>query len=364
MLSQRLTNSDTITPPENKTLQLHWPFGRTVFLAALLLLLLVVISEGLSRLLVKLEVLQPPPIGSHNAELDVKLSLLDRRIETHGRIDCIFLGSSQTDSAIDPETFSVAFQENSGKTIHCFNFSLATLTAEPAGKIAAILAQRYHPALLIYGTSARDYSLDFGEWARPLLNDPWVRYMSEDFNLRGWLIEHSYTVRYLVLIRQQTNPDYRVFTQELRSGLTAFGYKPAAGNDLENRKTDFIPEYSISQRDLVGLDQFLRLQSQDLQILVVETPVHHSFLPYYVEADAEAYETKFITPIADFIEQYHVQFWRSQNAINEIVPDSGWSDTRHLNTEGGIIFSQWLGQKMVAEIASRKFEVPFQSENP
>ena len=364
MPSQRLTTSGTISLPENHTLQLHWPLGKTVFLAAIILLLFIAASEGLSRLLVELEINQPPPIGSHNAELDVKLSLLDQWVKTHGRIDCIFLGSSQADSAIDPESFASAYQESGGKTIHCFNFSLATLTAEPAGKIAAILEQRYHPALLIYGTSARDYSLNFGEWARPLLDDPWVRYKSGHFNLRGWLIEHSYTARYLVLIRQQTNPDYRVFTQELRAGLTTLGYKPTGGNDLENRKTDFIPEYSISQRDLVGLDQLLRLQSQDLQILVVEIPVHHSFLPYYVEADPEAYETQFITPIADFIEQYHVQFWRSQNAINEIVPDSGWSDTRHLNTEGGFLFSQWLGQKMAAEIAARKFEVPFQSEIP
>jgi hypothetical protein len=362
MLSQRPNTSEEITSSKKRSLQLHWPLGKTALLATLILILFSAVFEGFTRLLVEIETIQPPPIGSLNAELDVKLALLDQWVDAHGRIDCLFLGSSQADSAIDPAAFAAAFQQQSGNTIQCFNFSLATLTAEPAGQIAAILAQRYQPALLVYATSARDYSLNFGEWARPLLDDPWVRYTSGDFNLRGWMIDRSFAVRSLILIRQQSNPDYRSFTQELRSGLTIFGYKPASGNDLRNEKTNFIPEYSISQQDLVGLDQLLRLQSQDLEILIVEIPVHHSFLPYYIEADLQAYETKFITPITSFIEPYDVQFWRSQGAIEKIIPDSGWSDTRHLNAEGGTLFSQWLGRLMAAKITARQFKAPFQSE--
>lgn len=363
MPSQRSTTPEEISTSESPTLQLHWPLGKTALLSVLILFLFATAFEGLSRLLVESQTFPPPPIGSLNAELDVKLSLLDQWVKTNGRIDCLYLGSSQANSAVDPEVFAAAYQQRSGHTIHCFNFSLATLTAEPAGQIAAILAKRYQPALLIYVTSARDYSLDFGEWARPLRDDPWVRYQSGEFNLRGWLIEHSFAVRYLILIRQQGDPDYRSFTQNLKAGLTALGYKPASGNDLTNEKTNFIPSYSISQQDLVGLDQLLRLQSQDLQVLVVEVPVHHSFLPYYVEADQQAYETQFIAPISAFIEQYGVQWWRSQDAIEEIIPDSGWSDTRHLNAEGGKLFSQWLGHEMAAKINARMFEVPFQSES-
>ncbi len=150
------------------TLQVTRACGKTLGLAILLVALAWGGSEVVLRLLAALSFIQPPSLGSLNAELDVKLPLLDRMAK-EGEIDCLFFGSSQFDSAADPQVFSRAYAELTGQPLRCFNFSLGTLTAQPAGQLAGILVRRYHPGLLIFGTSARDYSTDFGELTRPLL---------------------------------------------------------------------------------------------------------------------------------------------------------------------------------------------------
>ncbi|MHC1784652.1 MAG: hypothetical protein AB9891_18180 [Anaerolineaceae bacterium] len=283
--------------PPNGTLVLDQPFGLVFLRAALMLLIAWGLAEGLVRAMVGAGLLAPPRIGSVNAELDTKLLLLDEYLRVNGPVNCFFLGSSQFDEAINPAVFDEVFLSEAGRQIRCFNFSLGTMTASPAGKIARLLVEKYDPRLLFIGISARDFSDDFGELTRPLVDDPWVRYSLGEFTLSGWLTEHSYTYRELLTIRSALNPDYMVFHDRLSYQLTDSGYLQLEGSDLSNPKKNFIPNFSMTNEDMGGLDEIAALNSDNLQVVFVEVPVHYSFIPYYIHADPDAYDSLFVEPI-------------------------------------------------------------------
>jgi hypothetical protein len=340
-------------------LQIKLPMGQTFVLAILILMTVWGVSEAAVRIFLIGTGSPAPHIGSLNAELDIKLSMLDALEEQKGQIDCIFLGSSQLDTGVDPEVFSRQFEENVGFEPVCFNFSLATLTASPAGVFAEILIRRYQPVLLIYGTSARDYSTNFGEWSRDLLQDPWVRYSLGEFDIRGWLIENSYAFRIPVFLKQQLSPDYRTFLQELSANLTEFGAAQVYSTNLSITKENFIPEYVRSSQDMEGLETLLALNGDATQVIVIEVPVHDTFLPHYLEADEEKYTTEFLIPISELVQLRGVPFWASGDQMQELIPDEGWNDTRHLNVQGAKIFSAWLADRLAEDITEGVINDPF-----
>jgi hypothetical protein len=331
--------------PVSRTLVIDRPFGMVFLRSAVIIIIAWFVAEMLVRAMVAAGMIPPPGIGSVNAELDTKLLLLDKYMRENGPVDCFFLGSSQFDEAVDPAVFDEVFLTESGRQLRCFNFSLGTMTASPAGRMARLLVERYHPRLLFIGISARDFSDDFGELTRPLLDDPWVRYSLGEFSVGGWLTEHSYAYRLMLTLRAYLNPDYIVFHDRLSYQLTETGYLQLEGSDLSNPKKNFIPNFSMTREDLAGLDEAASLNSDSLQVVYVEVPVHHSFIPYYIHADPDAYELLFAGPIsANFAEQ-NLPFWRTQNIMQELVPDEGWTDVKHFNRIGAEIFSTWLARQ-------------------
>ncbi len=348
------------TPDRPQTLQLTRPAPYTLGLGVLLLLVAWLAGEGVLRALVATGAVPLPAFRSLNAELDLKLVRLDELYRTNGRIDCIILGSSQTDQALDPEVFARAIAEGGGPAITCYNFSLGTLTASPAGTLAHLLAVRYHPTLLIYGTSARDYSSKFGELTRPLNQDAWVQYQLGQPSLEGWLAEHSLLYRQMLTWRTALNPDYQKFAARLTAQLTPYGYLVSQRTSLEDDDTNFIPEYRPLPEDLAGLDKLLALRSSGVQVLVFEVPVHPDFLNAYVEADRQAYFDAFLRPIQRRVQKQGAPFWATYELPGSILPDDGWSDMKHLNQRGGGIFSRWMANRTLDAIRSGEMADPFQ----
>lgn len=292
-----------------------------------------------------------PLLGSINAELDIKLQTLDSFVQKEP-IDCIFLGSSQLDAAINPAVFSKEYQRLTGKKINCYNFSLGTLTAGPAGQMGKLLTQRYHPKFLILGISARDFSRDFGELSRSFKDDPWVKYSTGEQNIAGWLTENSLFFRFASQLRSQLNPDYMDFRTGLLRSIQTDGYLYRAGNDLSTDSAPSIPKFGLYVEDLSGLDEVLSLKNENLQVIILEIPVHPGFLSLYVEGDQEEYYTKFRSPIQERIKEKGVPFILSQEMASSSIPDSGWNDVLHLNYQGTEIFSQWFAQKAVEILLS------------
>lgn len=331
--------------PPSRTLVIDRPSGLVFLRAALIIVAAWGAAEVLVRAAVFSGLIPPPGIGSVNAELDSKLLLLEKYTREYGPVDCFFLGSSQFDEAVNPAVFDEVFLAESGRRLQCFNFSLGTMTASPAGRMARLLAERYHPRLLFIGISARDFSDDFGELTRPLLDDPWVRYALGEFSVGGWLTEHSFAYRQMLTIRASLNPDYMIFHDRLSYQLTETGFLSLEGSELSNPKKNFIPNFSMTGEDLAGLDEAASLNSDSLQVVFVEVPVHHSFIPYYIHADPDAYERLFAEPISAYFAELNLPFWRTQEIMKDLVPDEGWTDVKHFNRTGAEIYSTWLARQ-------------------
>ncbi|BCY19306.1 MAG: SGNH/GDSL hydrolase family protein [Chloroflexi bacterium] len=330
------------------SLQITPPFGGVLFHAALILAGFWLAGEAVIRAGVTANLWPEPLLGTANAEMDIKIQALDR-LAREKPVDCIFLGSSQLDTAINPAVFSEEYQHLTGETLNCYNFSLGTLTAGPAGKIAAILVYRYHPKVLVAGISARDFSRDFGELARPLINDPWVREKLADTNPGGWLTDNSLFYRYLGQLRNQLNPDYMQFHTRLRRELAPDGFLQYGGNDLTIDTEEFIPKFKLNAEDLSGLDEVMAMKDQGVQVILVEVPVYPDFLPYYVEGDSVKYFREFREPIQKRVDVYGVPFIYSQEEIGTYLSASRWNDVKHLNIKGADVFSRWFA-KRAAEI--------------
>jgi hypothetical protein len=330
-----------------KSIQITPPFGGVLVSAVSLLTVFILVSEGIIRLGVHSSLWSEPLMGTVNAELDIKIQMLDK-IDNTERIECIFLGSSQFDSAVNPVWFSEEVEIRTGKNIKCFNFSLGTLTAGPAGTVAYMLNERYHPGLIIVGLSARDFSRDFGELTRPLKEDSWMKAQSGDPNLSGWITQNSRFFRLLNQLRNYFNPDYLDFHNRLKRDLMPDGFLNLTGNNLELDTENFIPKFGLLADDLNGLDELINLKNRGVQIVFVEVPVHPDFLPVYIEADRAAYEKKFRQPIIEKIEA-RVPFLLTQEVMEQSVDNKGWNDPKHLNSKGAEIFSRWLAETLVNE---------------
>jgi hypothetical protein len=328
-----------------RSLQITPPFGGVLVKAVLFLCIFCLTGEGVIRFGVSNGFWSEPLLGTVNAELDIKIQMLDK-VAKEKHLDCIFLGSSQFDAAIIPAVFSEQVYLLTGKKLNCFNFSLGTLTSGPAGKVAKMIINRYHPDLLVYGISARDFSRDFGELTRPLNSDPWMKYQLNEANIPGWITQNSLFFRLLNQIRVSFNPDYVVYSKSLFSLLEADGYLALSENKLIRDTDNFIPKYTLYSEDLSGLDEIINLRNYGIQVLIIEVPVHPSFLPVYVEANSNQYYKGFRQPITDRITQHGITFMYSQEEISKLIPDSGWNDYKHLNKDGAKVFSMWVAERI------------------
>ncbi len=320
------------------------PFGGVLLGAVFILVFVSLAGEFVIRLGMSLDFWPAPLLGSANAELDIKLQALDE-IARKEKVDCIFLGSSQLDTALNPSIFSETYEHETGYPIKCYNFSLGTLTAGPAGKIAALLVYRYQPELLVFGISARDFSRDFGELARPLIDDPWVKDRVGQPNLTGRLTEISMFFRFLSQNRVAFNPDYQTLRTRMLRQLNPDGFLQYNGNDLSIDTDAFIPKYKLHAEDLSGLDEVMATEAQGVRVIILEVPIYPDFLPHYVEGDSEKYFTMFRVPVQERINVYGAPFIYSQEAIGIHIPGSGWNDVKHLNTQGAEIFSRWFARR-------------------
>jgi hypothetical protein len=328
-----------------------------IFSRALALFLLVILSgEGLIRTGMWFKLWPEPELGSINAELDIKIQRLDSLVNEE-KVDCLFLGSSQMDAAVDPDIFSQEVFRLTGQKVNCYNFGLGTLTAGPAGTMARLLVNRYRPGLLVLGISARDFSRDFGELARSYKDDPWVKYSLGETNIPGWLFENSMFFRFANQLRSRMNPDYMEFHAGLLRSIQPNGYLYRSGNDLSMDSAPCIPKFELYKDDLTGLNEVLTLNGENLRVLVLEIPVYPGFLERYVENDRDKYASLFREPIMERISEAEVPLILSQEMAAKSIPDSGWNDVLHLNFRGTEIFTTWFARETVGKI-------PINPDNP
>ena len=333
-------------------------FGKTFWLAFILLIGFVGVSEWIARTEIFHAILTPPPMGSRHYQLGNKLSILNAAIKENGPVDCIMIGSSMVDVGFNPASFQNSYHAVTGRNIHCFNFGIDASSATSTAALAQILIEDYQPRLLIFGTDPRDYALP-SEDRDPavILETSWVQYRLGDFSLEGWLIEHSHFYRYRLhlsrlarlnfegTLRSSTKTTFEI----LPNGFTPFSKvstyinEPPEPGDDSFEVTYYSKVYSpyqIYDENLVALERIMGYK--ETQVIVVEMPVSDGL--YYFFGNGDKDYDRYISNVSELANRRHVPFWRTEPL--DFIPDIGWMDYSHLNTTGAEILSTWLGQQV------------------
>lgn len=290
-----------------------------------------------------------PGLNSPQPEFEIKLAYLNAFVETHGKVECIFLGSSVVWASINPTTFAETYAAETGETLTCFNFGISALSVVSASEVAEYLVKNYQPRYLFYGMTA-------GEFVRTekqaLLNTDWFSYQQGDFSLKGWLLDHSYAFRYYQRYQNWRFPDFRQelqVIQTLENEIWPNGFRPQSqpvldvrtvpSRELDGAIFEFLSDYSIKPESLAGLEKLISLKNRT-ELIFLEIPTHPSYIQIFENGEVD-YEI-FVQTIGLFIRERGLRFWETSRL--NLVPDAdGWYDRNHLTHKGAEIFSRWLG---------------------
>ncbi len=342
----------------DRTLQIKRPIGHTLSISLVMLLLM---FAGLEAVL-RVEFLQPrliqlvPSLGSRHHQLELQLARLDYLVAREGPVDCIFLGSSLVWLGYDPDIFEEVVQQETGQKINCFNLGIEALPASAAGVLAPIIVAKYHPQLLIYGTSARDFAPGMAdEETQVILDTPWVQQQAGNWTLRGWLYTNSYVFRYAVQINNFLKLDPASWREMAYSPQDLNGFLPKTRPPQEIHfqvaakvAAQWFQPYQIKPENIQGLQQVIAQRNDSVQVIVVEMPVQQSYYDYF-ENGKEDYD-RFADEVSHVLAAEGTPFL--QTSPLSLIPDEGWWDRSHMNWTGANIFSEWLGHQIVQMMAA------------
>jgi hypothetical protein len=334
-------------------LQLSYPFGQTLVLALLMLALLVGSLEAVSRLSVVAAHLPAPSTGGSRTDFDIKLNILDAQQRTHHPVDCLFMGSSILQYGADPRVFERAYLARTGQTLHCFNFSLSALTPSDVPVLAEFLIERYHPRLLVYGLSVREFStrIEIRHKNDSVVSE-WMKYRQGEFSLQGWLIDQVQAYRFYLALDNWMTPDFSAQLEDDRQTeqkeTTYGGYRPrehifVVPDDLQQLRARQSLGQEIGPEALTRFEELVRLQARfpDTALILVEVPVNPVL--YVALFDERTYHD-LIGSVEATTQSQGVIFLRDTNFPP--LPAEAWYDEVHLNTTGAEIFSTWLGDQI------------------
>jgi hypothetical protein len=334
-----------------KTLQLKIsassPFLRGILYFFLTIPLVLLASEIVARSPLG-TFLPAPSIQADNFLFEAKIYALERQVRQDGKLDCLFIGSSVSNSDIDPEIVERVYRERTGSSIHCYNLGIPALTLKNGTAIADAVITRFHPKVLIYALLPRDIN-DLTANADHLETIDWITYNQGHPSFNGWLVNHSYGWRYFLTWRYWLIPKNRIKMAEDTLWLTSKGFQPAQGI-----REPYIPNPTMTPERLRGawadvervqtMERFLALREKGVTIVLVEGPAYHE--PDQSDAETwRVYQTDYLPTLLTILETNNIPFWRTE-AISIQVPKPNWYDWLHLNSAGAKTFSEWLGEQM------------------
>lgn len=333
------------------------PDLRVLRLALLILAGYLVLGELFFRLEPVRAGLTGPRFGSQHRQFEIQMARLDKLVEEGEPIDCIFLGNSMIWLGVDPLVVNQAFHSRTGQEIHCFNFGVSALPASSAGQIASMLVERYSPKLLIYGTFARDYAIPLDvEDAYMVSDTPWLRYRNGEFNISGWMYDHSSIFQYKGHIRDYLFMNYLedVFDQKDVPAYHAYGLDPKYDIRVDVRMApDFeavgnrdpvkwLTHFEMKQENLDGLRQIVQQSNRGVEVVVIELPFYETAYEFFSNGRQD-YET-YVRQVEAITALSQTPFWRLEE--QPTLPPDEWWDYFHLNLQGVSHYSAWMGGRL------------------
>ncbi len=336
---------------ENGTLQLKQPFSKTAFLALVLAMGMMVGLEVAARSSFAESKLPARSIGSTHMLFELKLARLDHLVENGFEVDCLIVGSSLSYRGIDPLILEQAYHEQTGETIRCFNFGLGRVTASEAGILADILAERYTPRWIIFGTTLRDYDHDIGQDVhQSLIMIPWTQQAIGNYSFPGWLSHYSYAYGYhLTMITWLRSGLWRERIEREMilsdNGFTSHPYSSyglLSSEEMDKTLKKIIGNFTPDPADMEGFDRILALKERGVEVILVEMPLPADYKAYF-DTSSWSY-SRLLAEINRQAQSNQTLF--IQTTTLQMMPNDVWYDFHHLNTKGAALFSSWLGSEL------------------
>jgi hypothetical protein len=334
-----------------KSLKLATPFGGTFLRALLYLILFCAALEGFARTPAASSLFPRESYGTSHPHFEVQLRRLRDRVAAGETVDCIFIGNSQVLFGLQPAVVEQAYREQSGRSLHCQNFGLGGLTPRTAGPLARVLIKNFHPALIVFETGVLDYSTSNMEGTdASIMSSPWMQYQLGTFSVDGWLYEHSQAFRLVFGIDRAINAIEEEHTDIAADGhAVLFGQSETPLEDQLKRFEASLDVLEITDRHVAGLKNLLALHSNQVQIVLIETPTHPAF--YATKRKVRNLYPDFENMLAFQAAQAGVPLWLTRETLE--FPQENWHDLAHLNDEGSTLFSREFGRFLAAVYPSQ-----------
>jgi hypothetical protein len=225
--------------------------------------------------------------------------------------------------------------------------------------LADYLVNTYHPRLLIYGVSPRDFNEAVVTQAfsgAELARLDWMKYQLGAFNITGWMFARLYVFQYAYFYRDGLTPgfaDKLDSRRQVESKLAADGYFPSdhvlSGSMSTNEKNHILQlyqDYKPLPEEIAGLQRMIALdRSGQTRLVLVEMPFYPDIVTRLLGVDV--YED-FNRQVESYAFPAGVRYWPT--TLLDLIPAEGWDDLNHLNTTGAAIFSAWLGDQIGAAV--------------
>jgi hypothetical protein len=358
-MTEQLSNGQ---PAQSRTLQLRGVNGRFLLSLLLFLLLYLLAAEVIVRLGAGRLPLGAPSLGSEHTQFEQQWFRLQEYAAQRGGVACLFLGDSTVMTNFAPGPFAEAYRQETGEAVDCFNFGVGAVTAVGFATLSDLLVQEYRPRLLLVGVQALSFTVPEEEQGGADLSaNAWVRYKLGDFNLEGWLYEHSHLYRHLGAFGQlatfTANPQEVMQSAAGEVGGAQDGFYPMVGPgpfdvaELPDPAVDhpYLEHYfavmggfRMLPENLAALERIMALDSPATQVIVVEMPVPETFYAFFANG-AEDYEA-FVEGVKRETAVNHIPFWRITDLSQ--LPAPLWFNYNHLNADGAPIFSRWLAHQL------------------
>ena len=286
-----------------------------------------------------------PSIGTQNNYVDIQFANLNKFMETHAKLDCIFVGTSLVVQDFNPEIVGQAYAHETGETLTCYNFGLPNTRMATVGYLTDYLLKKYQPRYIIVGISIISFKRSTDS-DTALQNGDWFTVVKGNPNWRGRLIEYSQAYRYYLRFKSWLDPEFVAnldFIQSLQNEFAASGHWASLKTIWDVTQpvepNTAVPLVYPLTEEVAGLDHIINLTARhpQTQIILVNMPLSDN----YIQVNLGFHE-RYTQLVAELIAPTELIYF--DMAQVDDLPNELWRDNAHLNANGALWFSYWFGQ--------------------